>query len=190
MPLKPAAIVISVAVYQILSKFARSRTLPARQVERAKIFLLCADGLNNLQISEKVSIGQDSVSKWRTRFLNSLPHLQEVEQKDPTKLEAEVTALLSDYARPGQPPTYTDEQIIRILEIACRNPEEYGYEASHWSLNQLVDVTIKEGIASFISAKTISRFLKYGKNPPPSRPLLAAFVRESRNSGNICGESQ
>lgn len=68
MPLKPAAIVISVAVYQILSKFARSRTLPARQVERAKIFLLCADGLNNLQISEKVSIGQDSVSKWRTRF--------------------------------------------------------------------------------------------------------------------------
>ena len=87
--------------------------------------------------------------------------------------------LLSDYARTGQPPTYTDEQIIRILEIACRTPEEYGYEASHWSLNQLVDVVIKEGIAESISAKTINRFLKYGENPPASRPLLAAFLRKN-----------
>ena len=104
MPLKPAPIVISDTVYQIVSKFARSRTLPACQVERAKIFMLCADGLNNLQISERVSIGQDSVSKWRTRFLNSLSRLQEVEKQNPTEFESEVTALLSDYARPGQPP--------------------------------------------------------------------------------------
>lgn len=190
MPLKPTPIVVSDSVYQILLKFARSRTLPARQVERAKIFMFCADGLNNLQISQRVSIGQDSVSKWRNRFSNSLSRLQEVEQKNPDALEPEVTALLSDYARPGQPPTYTDEQIIRILEIACRNPVEYGYEASHWSLNQLVAVTIKEGIADSISAKTISRFLKYGENPPASRPILAAFIRKSRKSGNICGKSQ
>ena len=87
MPLKPAPILISDSVYHILSKFSKSRTLPARQVERAKIFILCADGLNNLQISEKVSIGQDSVSKWRTRFLKSLPLLREIEEKNPTELE-------------------------------------------------------------------------------------------------------
>lgn len=190
MPLKPAPIVVSDTVYRILSKFSKSRTLPARQVERAKIFLLCADGLNNLQISGKVSVGQDSVSRWRTRFLNSLPLLREVEEKNPAGLESEITILLDDRARPGQPPVYTDEQIIKILEIACRNPEEYGYEASHWSLNQLVDVTIKEGIAGSISAKTISRFLKYGENPPASRPLLAAFLREDRKSRNIRTESE
>lgn len=190
MPLKPAPILISDSVYHILSKFSKSRTLPARQVERAKIFILCADGLNNLQISEKVSIGQDSVSKWRTRFLKSLPLLREIEEKNPTELEDKITSLLSDYARTGQPPTYTDEQIIRILEIACRTPEEYGYEASHWSLNQLVDVVIKEGIAESISAKTISRFLKYGENPPASRPLLAAFFRKNGKPGNICAKSK
>ena len=190
MPLKPAPILISDSVYHILSKFSKSRTLPARQVERAKIFILCADGLNNLQISEKVSIGQDSVSKWRTRFLKSLPLLREIEEKNPTELEDKITSLLSDYARTGQPPTYTDEQIIRILEIACRTPEEYGYEASHWSLNQLVDVVIKEGIAESISAKTISRFLKYGENPPASRPLLAAFLRKNGQPGNICAKSK
>ncbi len=190
MPLKPAAISISDSVRSILSKFSKSRTLPARQVERAKIFLLCADGLDNLQISKEVSIGQDSVSRWRTRFLKSLPFLQEVEEKTPAQLEKEITILLADYARPGQPPTYTDEQIIKILEIACRSPEEYGYETSHWSLNQLVAVTIREGITKSISAKTISRFLKYGENPPASRPLLAAFFRENGTPGNICTESE
>ena len=190
MPLKPAPILISDSVYHILSKFSKSRTLPARQVERAKIFILCADGLNNLQISEKVSIGQDSVSKWRTRFLKSLPLLREIEEKNPTELEDKITSLLSDYARTGQPPTYTDEQIIRILEIACRNPEELGYEVSHWSLNLLVDAVIKEGIVDSISAKTVSRFLKYGGNPPPSRPLLASFLRESGFSRDFCGKSE
>ena len=190
MPLKPAPILISDSVYHILSKFSKSRTLPARQVERAKIFILCADGLNNLQISERVSIGQDSVSKWRTRFLNILPLLRETEGKNPGELEEQITSLLSDRARPGQPPTYTDGQIIRILEIACRNPEEYGYETSHWSLNQLVNAVVKEGIAESISAKTISRFLKYGENPPASRPLLAAFFRKNREPGDIRTKSE
>ena len=190
MPLKPAPILISDSVYHILLKFSKSRTLPARQVERAKIFILCADGLNNLQIAEKDSIGQDSVSKWRTRFRNSLPLLREVEEKNPAELEDTITTLLTDYTRPGQPSTYTDEQIIKILEIACRNPEEYGYETSHWSLNQLVDVVIKEGIVTSISAKTISRFLKYGENPPTSRPLLAAFIRKNGKPGNVRGKSE
>ena len=131
MPLKPAPILISDSVYHILPKFSKSRTLPARQVERAKIFILCADGLNNLQISEKVSIGQDSVSKWRIRFLKSLPLLREIEEKSPAELEDKITSILSDYARSGQPPTYTDEQIIKILEIACRSPEEYGYDQGY-----------------------------------------------------------
>lgn len=110
--------------------------------------------------------------------------------KNPAELEDTITTLLTDYARPGQPSTYTDEQIIKILEIACRNPEEYGYETSHWSLNQLVDVVIKEGIVTFISAKTISRFLKYGENPPTSRPLLAAFIRKNGKPGNVRGKSE
>ena len=116
MPLKPASIVISDSVYHILSKFSKSRTLPARQVERAKIFILCADGLNNLQISEKVSIGQDSVSKWRIRFLNSLPLLRETEEKNPAELEDKITSLLSDYARPGQPQPIRMNRLSKSLK--------------------------------------------------------------------------
>ena len=70
---------------------------------------------------------------------------------------------LADCASSGQLPTYTDEQIIKIIEIACRSLEEYGYETCHmchWSLNQLAAVSVREGITESISAKTISHFLK------------------------------
>ncbi len=143
--------------------------------------MLCADGLDNLQISKEVSIGQDSVSRWRTRFLKSLPFAGGG-GKNPAQLEKEITILLADYARPGQPPTYTDEQIIKILEIACRSPEEYGYETSHWSLNQLVAVTIREGIAKSISAKTISRFFKIRGKSARISSVTGCILPRKRNT--------
>lgn len=146
MPFVAAPVKIPEDIHHILSKFSKSRTLPARQVQRAKIILLAADGMNNMQISTRVG--------------------------------------------PGQPAHYTDEQIIKILEIACREPQEFGYEVSHWSLNLLVNAVVKEGTVESISAKTVSRFLKYGGNPPTSHPLLASFLRENRFSGNFCGESE
>lgn len=190
MPFVAAPVKIPEDIRHILSKFAKSRTLPARQVQRAKIILLAADGLNNMQISTQVGLGQDSVSKWRGRFLKKIPLLQEVAEKDRSHLEEAVCAFLNDNPRPGQPSHYTDEQIIKILEIACRNPQELGYEASHWSLNMLVDAVVKEGIVESISAKTVSRFLKYGRNPPASHPLLASFLRESGFPGNLCEKGE
>ena len=186
MPFVAAPVKIPEDIRQILTKFAKSRTFPARQVQRARIILLAADDLNNMQISTQVGLGQDSVSKWRGRFLKSLPLLQEVAEKDRSHLEEAVSSFLDDSPRPGQPRHYTDEQIIKILEIACRNPEDLGYEVSHWSLNLLVDAVVREGIVDSISAKTVSRFLKYGRNPPTSRPLLASFLRKNRLPGNLC----
>ena len=127
MPFVAAPVKIPEDIHHILSKFSKSRTLPARQVQRAKIILLAADGMNNMQISTRVGLGQDSVSKWRGRFLKALPLLQEIAEKDRSHLEDAVSSFLNDRPRPGQPAHYTDEQIIRILEIACREPQEFGY---------------------------------------------------------------
>lgn len=57
MPFVAATVIISEAIRPILSKFAKSRTLPARHVQRAKIILLAADGLDNMQISGRVNLG-------------------------------------------------------------------------------------------------------------------------------------
>lgn len=185
MPFVAATVEVPEEIQHILLRFAKSRKLPARQVQRAKIILLAADGLNNMQISTQTNLGQDSVSKWRTRFLKELPKFQEILEKDSSHLEDAISSFLDDNPRPGQPRRYTDEQIIKILEVACREPQEFGYEASHWSLNMLAAAVIKEGIVPSISAKSISRFLKYGENPPASRPLLASFIRENGFSGNL-----
>lgn len=179
MPFIAAPVNVTEPILGILLKFSKSKTLPACQVQRAKTILHAGDGLNNMEISKLVGLGQDSVSKWRNRFLKSQPIFQEIAQKDPSCLEKEITFFLMDRPRPGCPANFKDEQIIKILEIACRNPADFGYECSHWSLNQLVAVIVKEGIADTISAKTVSRFLKYGEDPPTSRPLLVALHRKN-----------
>ena len=51
MPFVAAPVKIPEDIHRILSKFAKSRTLPGRQVQRARIILLAAEGLNNMQIS-------------------------------------------------------------------------------------------------------------------------------------------
>ncbi len=148
MPFVAVPVKIPEAVRPILSKFAKSRTFPARQVQRAKIILLAADGLNSMQISEQTGLGRDSVSKWQSCFIKIVSFLQETAEKDLSHLEETVSSFLNDCPRPGQLSHYTDEQIIKILEAACRNPEDFGYEASHWSLNLLVDANV---FSSFFS---------------------------------------
>ena len=94
MPFVAASVNLPDEIRPVLSKYARSRTFPARQVQRAKIILLAADGHNNMQISKQVGLGQDSVSKWRTRFLKALPVLEEVAEKNPSQLEDMVAEFL------------------------------------------------------------------------------------------------
>ena len=96
MPFVAACVNIPDEIRPVVLKYAQSRTLPARQVQRAKIILLAADGHSNMQISKQVGLGQDSVSKWRTRFIKALPVLQEVAEKDPSRLEDMVAEFLDD----------------------------------------------------------------------------------------------
>lgn len=63
MPFVAAPVKIPEDIHHIFSKFSKSRTLPARQVQRAKIILLAADGMNNMQISTRVGPGQDFASQ-------------------------------------------------------------------------------------------------------------------------------
>jgi transposase len=52
-----------------LEQWARSRSLPLRQVERAKVVLLAAEGMTDLEIAAVLRIGNHKVARWRKRFL-------------------------------------------------------------------------------------------------------------------------
>jgi transposase len=147
-------------MHDILNRFSKSRTLPASLVKRSQIILMSAEGETNQKIAVKVGLHYDNVATWRTRFLANLPKLIELEASVPEKLPDETVRILSDKKRPGVPSKFTQEQIMRIINLACKHPQEYGYEVSQWSLTLLVKEIIKSGIADRISEKTVSRFLK------------------------------
>lgn len=65
-----------------LEEIARRYTSPYRDVVRAKIALLAADGLANTEIAERLDIPRQIVSKWRKRlFEEGLPGLEERARK-------------------------------------------------------------------------------------------------------------
>jgi len=53
---------------QSLERRARQYTLPYRDVIRAKIVLLAAEGWENKAIGEALQLPRPKVSKWRKRF--------------------------------------------------------------------------------------------------------------------------
>jgi transposase len=53
---------------RVLEARRRQYTLPYRDVVRAKIVLLAADGLENTTIGERLNLPRPVVSKWRQRF--------------------------------------------------------------------------------------------------------------------------
>ena len=164
MPFVATNIRLSHKVKMILKDIARSRTLPLNQVQRSKIILSASKGRTNQQIARDLGLSPNAVSKWRMRWAKSVDFVEAEEQKTFKELEKSVKVLLKDSPRPGHPCEFTEVQILKILEIACRNPSEFGYETSHWSLPQLAKVVIKLGIVDSISPASVGRFLKYGKH--------------------------
>lgn len=62
--------------------------------------------------------------------------------------------ILSDRPRPGTPPTFTVEQAVQIIAIACENPQESQRQVSHWTPRELAQEVAKRGIVSRMKAET------------------------------------
>ena len=65
---KAVSITLTEAERQLLRRWARSRTLAARQVVRAKLILLAAHGEPNTRIAMTLGLNVETVGCWRKRF--------------------------------------------------------------------------------------------------------------------------
>ena len=72
-----------------LEAVVRKRTSPQRDVLRARIILLCADGLPHRQIKRELHTSVDTIIRWRSRY------------------KQEGLEGLKDRPRPGRPPTFS-----------------------------------------------------------------------------------
>ncbi len=66
--ISPYKIILTDEEKGYLYSIARKYTAPYRDVIRAQVILLAAEGLENKEIGEKLNIPRKTVSKWRKRF--------------------------------------------------------------------------------------------------------------------------
>ena len=155
----------------ILSAISKRRKISLDLSLRARIIILANAGNSNARIEKELNLSRNAVSKWRNRFIIWLPLLQEVAVRDPDKLQDMILEVLSDLPRSGAPRKYTDAQNLKIREIACRHPKEYGKDLSHWTHTDLANYCNEVKITESISSKTVGRYL----NEADIRPHMIKY---------------
>jgi len=175
---------MSPAQQAVLTALLRRSSCPQALVLRAKILLGAADGRRNEPLARTVGCTPTTVRKWRGRWRAAAARLAGVDE-DPAALAQTVAAVLADAPRPGAPGTFTAEQIVQIIDLACRPPEQVGRPVTAWTPRELADEAVKQGIVTRISPRTVGRFLNGGRSPAAPEPLLAQRQGEGCGPGRL-----
>ena len=158
----------------ILQQIVRGTTNPYRLVRRAKLILAAASGESNSSISRRLELDREQVALWRERWREESEFLAAAEEQQVTdkKLRTLIEQILSDRQRPGTTKSFTVEQVVKIVAIACESPEKSDRPVSHWTPKELADEAITRGIVEKISLRTVGRFLKRSHTATTSTSLL------------------
>ena len=124
-----AELVLTEAERDQLVRWARRRTSAQALALRSRIVLGCAEGLNNKQVAAREGVTQQTVGKWRTRFIE-------------LRLDG-----LDDDPRPGRPPSISAEQ---VEDVVVATLESTPANATHWSRAKMAE-------RSGLSASSIGR---------------------------------
>lgn len=142
---KASEVKLTSVLKKVLEKIARCYTNPYWLVLRVKIILYAATGASNSEIAQRLDTTRDTARKWRERWLEAEPRLlaAEAEGLDEKELAALVETVLSDAYRPGTPDTFTPEQLVQVVAVACEDPRKSDREITHWTRRELADEVIK-----------------------------------------------
>jgi transposase len=109
-----------------LEQWSRGRLVPQRQVDRARMILLAADGWSNTDIAGELGVKPQTVGRWRNRFS-----------------EERLSGIEKDLPRSGRP--REREQIES--EIIRKTTQETPANATHWSTRTLaIDLGVTQSM--------------------------------------------
>lgn len=187
---QPMSIKLTERQRTTLEQINRRQTAPQSLVRRANIILTVAEGMNNHQAGQHLTLHRETIRTWRERWLRATPTLRVAEQEEVGGQEwlGLIETVLSDDLRSGTPATFSPEQIVQIVAVACEKPQRSGRPISHWTPRELADEVIQREIVTTISSRSVGRFLdeadlkphlcRYWLNAQPDDPK--AFAQESK----------
>ena len=170
---------------ELLQRMVHRTKSEQRLVKRGHIILEAAQGTSNTKIAQQWQVDYETVRRWRDRWHAAESRLQVIEAAGKPKLLSQaIEVLLTDEQRPGAPATFTLEQFMQIMAIACEKPEAAERPVSTWTPRELADEAVKRGIVLKISPRTVERFLKGEQFAATSQAVLAhAPSRRPRRTG-------
>ena len=124
-----------------LNRRRRSRTAPKREVERATMILLRAEGQSTGQIAREMGCCQDTVTLWIKRF-------------NDTGLTG-----LNDLAGRGRPADYSEAQRGQMMAVARTHPRQVDQPYGYWSLRRLA-AYLRETYQIEVSKSQLGRILE------------------------------
>ena len=142
-----------------LETLRRSRSAPVRLVERAAVVLLAAEGLENIEIAQRLDITRQKIGRWRNRFA-----------------EHGLKGIERDAPRRGRIPSISKS---KKEEVVRKTLEQTPPHATHWSRSSMAE-------ASGLSESTIGRIWKtHGLKPQLSKTFKLSndkrFVEKLEN---------
>ena len=141
MPASPYVICLDDAARAELEAVSRRATAPFRLVQRARIVLLAASGLENRVIADRLGVCDDTARKWRRRYC-----------------QGGLTGL-ADAPRPGRPRTFPARAVAEVKALACEPPAGSGKPLARWTCPELARQAAAAGILASVSASTVRRWL-------------------------------
>lgn len=138
----PFEIVLTAVEHRELQHRARSYTASYAWVVRAKVVLMAAQGMANVEIATRCDTSPQVVHRWRKRFFEQ-------------RLKG-----LEDAPRSGRPGSFPPSVNAEIKALACELPATTGVPLARWSCAELARELVLRGVVAFISAATVWRTLQ------------------------------
>lgn len=113
----------------LLGAYAGTTREPSKYVQRARIVLMAAEGLENQEIGERLGISRQKASRWRHRFA-----------------DRGIEGIRNDAPRSGRPPAISKCKKTRTANLTQRQLPESG----RWTRRKMAEV-------SGLSASTVGR---------------------------------
>lgn len=155
-----APLILTMTERETLQQWTRRPKTAQALAQQARMILACAAGQTNTAVARDVRVAQQTVCKWRQRFVTH-------------RLDG-----LLDEPRPGAPRRVTDVEVERIV---TQTLETTPTHATHWSTRAMAQ-------RSGVSRSTVHRIWRaFGLQPHRSETFAVGRSAVCREGARYCG---